>query len=221
MRTFATFLVAVVLVFATGCGGGSNNKGTSSTGRSGSTGGQCPSTTGQNCTGGDAYTQCEMAACGTQYKACFGNNFASGDFTGGACADWLNCELPCPCDGSTAQSTCEGNCTAQFLTTAACATCLGTLGGCVDTGAGASCTQPVCPSTGTNTSTSTLTTTLTSTLTTTSTSTSTGCAAAAACCTALGASLGASVAQTCQSTLAGLTDAQCTAAISAYKQYCP
>ncbi len=224
MRTFGTLLVAAVFAFAAGCGGGSSS-GTTSNVRSGSTAGQCPSTTGQSCTGGDAYAKCEMAACGAQYKTCFGNNYASNDFTGGSCATYIECLMKCPCDGSAAQTSCEAPCTAGLLSAGTCQTDILALGACVQ--AATQCKAPVCTTTGTNTSTSTLTntstvtTTLTSTLTTTTTSTTTGCAAAAACCTTLGATLGASIAQACQSSIAGLTDAECTAAVAAYKQYCP
>jgi len=227
MRTFGTYLVAVILACAAGCGSGTSNKGTSSTGRSGSTGGQCPSSTGQSCTGGDAYTQCEMAACGPQYKTCFGTNFASGDFTGGACADYINCMLPCPCDGSAAQSTCETNCSAMLTSTTgtSCMSCLTTLGTCVSA---AACTKPVCSTTGTTTgtattssSTSTLTTLNTSTLTATSTSTGTNCAGLQACC----ASMTGTIATACQDSIAntGGVDSKCALVVQGFQQggYCP
>jgi hypothetical protein len=206
MRTFDTFLAVGILALAAGCGG-SDNKSTS--GRTFSNGGQCPaSSSGEVCTGEDAYNTCELNACGTEYKACFGNNFASGDFAGGVCADFFACEMKCPCDATA--TTCEETCTTQYLTTAAgatCAACVTTLSTCVTTGAGATCTNPVCTTTSTNTNTNT----------NTDTSTSTGCAGALACCTALGTTYGATVTTQCQTALAGQTDATCDQVVSAYK----
>jgi hypothetical protein len=199
MRTFGTFVVAAVFGLAAGCGGGSG--GSSSGGRSGANGGQCPaSSNGKTCTGEAAYNTCISTACGTDAKACFGANYASGDFTGSPCADYMGCIMKCPCDATA--STCEANCSTQTLQTAAgatCLTCLTTLGTCV---AGAGCTQPNCTTT---------------TTTTTNTSTGTGCAAAVACCTSL-ATLDATLAQQCQAALAGQTDAVCAQVVAAYKQ---
>lgn len=214
MRTFGTFVVAI-LFGLTGCGGGSSN-GTSPTGRTGSTGGQCPaSSKGQTCTGEDAYNNCVASACGTQVKACFGNNYAKGDFTGSVCADWMSCQMKCPCDATA--STCEGTCATQYLMSAAgtsCMTCVTTLGACVQ--AATNCTQPVCTTT-------TTTTTNTTTTTTTTTSTGTGCAGAIACCNALASLGGATLVQQCQAALAGQTDAVCEQVVASYKQagLCP
>jgi hypothetical protein len=220
MRTFGTFMVAVVFAVAAGCGGGSSN-GTSSSGRTGSTGGQCPSSSsGQTCTGEDAYNTCMMAACGAEYKACFGNNYASGNFTGGVCADWVNCMLKCPCDATA--TTCETNCN-MSLTTAAgqpCMTCVLSLSACVETGAGAACTAPVCTPTGTATNTATNTVTLTTTSTTTTTSTGTNCAALQACCAKMA---DATMKTACQSaaTSAGGVDSTCALILPQLQTYCP
>jgi hypothetical protein len=209
MRTFGTFLAVGILALAAGCGGSSGSNGTSSTGRSASNGGQCPgSSSGQSCTGEAAYNTCELNACGAQYKVCFGNNFASGNYAGGACSDFLTCELKCPCDATA--MTCEQTCATQYmLTSTVCATCLGTLSACVDSGAGAACTKPVCTTTGTATNTNT------------NTSTGTNCAALQTCC----ASAAGAVATACQSALAntGGVDTTCAGVLSGFKTagYCP
>ena len=215
MRTYGTLLVTGIVALVVGCGGSSGSK-TSGSGRSGATGGQCPaSSNGQTCTGEAAYETCVMGVCGTQYKACFGNNYASGNFTGGACADWVSCEMACPCDATA--TTCESTCSAQFLTTTAgqtCLSCLTTLETCVS---GAACTQPVCTTTSTNTNTATLTNTNTAT----NTGTGTSCAALTACC----ATLTGAVATGCQaavSSAAGV-DATCASLLTSFKSggYCP
>jgi hypothetical protein len=212
MRTLGAFLAAIALVMAS-CGGGSDN-GSTSGGRSAASGGQCPAgSSGQTCTGEQAYQDCVMAACGTQYKACFGNNFMTGDLTGGVCADWMTCTLKCPCDAS--KTACESNCTSKYLmdiatgTTTPCGTCTLTLAACVSA---AACTMPVCTD-APNTTTSTQTTT----------STSTGCAGAKTCCAALTATAGAAAAQQCTAALAGQPDAVCEQVVAVYRQagICP
>lgn len=49
----------------------------------------CPSQS--TCTQADAdtYLKCTSAKCGTQYSKCYGNGYASGDFTGGACQTYI------------------------------------------------------------------------------------------------------------------------------------
>lgn len=209
MRTFGTFLAVGILALAAGCGGGSDSKSTG--GRTASNGGQCPaSSSGQTCTGEDAYETCLMNACGTQYKAALGNNFASGNFAGSPCADFMNCLLKCPCDAT--GDSCEVTCFTQHAASgSACYTAMMAVQACV---VATTCAMPVCgPSTATTTSTST----------TTGTSTGTGCAGALACCTALASSGGASVVQACKDALAGQTDAVCTQFVATYKSagLCP
>jgi hypothetical protein len=204
MRTFGTFLAVAIFAGAAGCGGGSGGSSyTSPTGRSAANGGQCPgSSSGQTCTGEQAYMDCAMKACGTQYKTCFGNNYAKGDFTGGTCADFIACEMNCPCDAT--KATCEGTCTAGLATAtgATCMTCLTTLSTCVT---GAACTQPVCT---------------TGTTTTTTTSTGTNCAALQTCC---GKMADATIKAACQSaiTSAGGDDATCALILPSLQTYCP
>lgn len=209
MRTSGIFVAAIVFGLMA-CGGGSGSSGTSPSGRTGSNGGQCPaSSKGQTCTGEDAYNNCLTSACGTQVKACFGNNYAKGDFTGSVCADWMNCQMKCPCDATA--STCEGACATQYLMTAAgttCLSCVTQLGTCVQ--AATSCKQPVCTTTNPGVDAG-------------GTSTGGGCAGASACCDALAALGGATVVQQCKTALAGQTDAVCDQVVTSYKQagLCP
>jgi hypothetical protein len=151
-----------------------------------------------------------LNACGTQYKAALGNNFASGNFAGSPCADFMTCELKCPCD--TTATTCEAACFTQYAgSTSTCYTALMAVEACVVGNTSCTCTLA------TNTNTSTATSTATKTTTSTSTSTGTGCAGALACCTALASAGGASVVQACKDALAGQTDAVCTQFVSVYK----
>jgi hypothetical protein len=203
MRTFGTFVVAGILALTLGCGGGSDDKGSSSGGRDPANGGACPaSTKGQVCTGEEEYANCVMAVCGTQYKTCFGESYASGVFAG-SCGGYLTCMMSCPCD-ATAQ-TCETGCTTQVSANAECMTCLLTLASCVQA---TGCTQPVCQTTATSTSTAT------------QTSTGTGCAALQACCAAMPAALASS----CQSALtaAGGVDTTCSTILTSFQSagYC-
>jgi hypothetical protein len=209
MRTFSSFLAVGILAATVGCGGSSGN-GTSSTGRSASNGGQCP--VDSTCTGEAEYENCLLTACGAEYKACFGANFASGDFTGSPCADFIKCEMACPCD-ATGQA-CEANCATQYAAMgSACYTAITALATCVGANVtpNGSCVPPVCSGGPTGTSTST------------DTSTSTGCAEALACCTSLGATYGAAVAQQCAAALSGQTDAVCAQLVASYRQagVCP
>lgn len=171
MRTFGTFVALATFASAAGCGGGSGSSNyTSPTGRSPANGGECPaSSSGETCTGEDAYYDCLIAACDAQSKACFGSNYMKGDFTGGVCADFMTCMLACPCDAT--GDTCVGTCVSTYIlaaTATACMTCATTLQGCTDA---AGCVEPVCTPTGTNTN--------------TSTTTGASCTALAACCAAV------------------------------------
>ncbi len=209
MRTFGTFFVAAIFACVAGCGGSSS----SSNGRTGANGGQCPaSSNGKTCTGEAAYQTCITNACGTQAKTCFGNNYASGDFSGSICADYMGCVMKCPCD-STA-TTCETSCSTQYLATtagAACMSCVTTLGYCV---AQSGCTQPVCTTTSTNTNTTTTTTT------TTTTSTGTNCVALQTCCTKM---TDATIKAACQGSItnAGGVDSTCALILQGIQSYCP
>ena len=211
MRTLGIFLAVGILAVVAGCGGSSTSGGldgggSSTTGRTPSNGGQCPGSTGQSCTNESAYQSCLLNACGTEYKAALGNNFASGNFTGSPCADFMNCQLKCPCDATA--TTCEATCATTYAASGStCFTALMAVEACVVGNTSCTCT----PATNTNTNTNT------------NTSTGTGCTAAQACCASLGTTYGASVAQQCATALAGQTDAACTQLVASYKQagVCP
>ena len=219
MRTFGSYLAVGILALAVGCGGSSSGTGgpdgggSSSTGRTASNGGQCPgSSTGQSCTNESAYESCLLNACGTQYKAALGNNFASGNFAGSPCADFMNCELKCPCD--TTATTCEAACFTQYAgSTSTCYTALMAVEACVVGNTTCACTQA------TNTNTSTATSTATGTGTSTGTGTGTGsCAALSGCCASIVAMAGGGVTvQECQAAYAAVPDATCAQTLSAYK----
>jgi hypothetical protein len=217
MRRFGLLGTLTVLGLLVGCGGsdgkgtdGGGPGGTSSTGRDPLTG-QCIGASDEVCTGEDAYLTCLVGKCDAQLKPCYGSDYTQRKYSSGACADFMNCEMKCPCDAT--KDACEASCMAQHAdAVTSCLSCTATVAACI---AGSGCAEPVCTS-----ATSTLTST--ATMTSTSTSTATGsCAAALACCQSLGPSLGAAVVQQCQALVAGQTDATCAQAIATYKAYCP
>jgi len=195
MRTFGAFVVAGILVVATGCGSSSDDKGGSSpSGRSPATGGACPaSSSGQTCTGEKEYSDCAMAACGTQSRTCFGADFLSGVYAG-PCGPYLDCQMKCPCDATAA--TCEANCTTLVSANTECMMCLLSLATCVQ---GAGCAQPVCTGTGIDAG----------------TTGGTNCAALQTCC----AGVDPSQAQACQLALAGAggNDSLCAQILAGFK----
>jgi hypothetical protein len=123
----ALLLLSLVLV---ACSSDSNPTG-SNRGKLGA----CYGSSGQTCTGIDAYESCEISHCGTQLQACFGKNFQSGDTSGGSCAAFFNCEAACACGDTSCVAGCIGAASAD------CKSCLQTAGTC-ETNAG--CTQPMC-----------------------------------------------------------------------------
>ena len=157
MRTLGTMMALSVFWLPTACGGGgsggeSPGGGTGGPGNGGNpgggngrtivSGGQCTSSSGQSCTGEADFETCVIGACGTQLSACFGDGISSG-VVGGSCADYMNCELACPCDGTaTTASSCETNCGEQYVSAQSpCGTCLQLLSSCMRL---SGCTQPVC-----------------------------------------------------------------------------
>lgn len=195
-------LVVFLAALAGGCGGGSDSGAPGANGRSATSGGQCPTTSADSCPAAKTYETCVIGKCDAPYKAAFGAGYASGNFSGGACASLLTCYMKCPCDATA--TTCELACYTQRDAT--CDTAMAAVTTCV---MGSGCAYPVCSDAGTGTlPTSTLTSTLTSTSTltrtSTSTSTSTGsttgsCAAVSACCAKLIAGSNAvTYQQTCQ-----------------------
>jgi hypothetical protein len=184
---------------ATGTGG------TTSGGRSAL--GSCSSSSSQVCTGEEAYSTCITQACSAQITACYGPAYASGTYAG-ACTTFLKCQAACPCD-STA-TTCETNCTSQFMTDATCMTCLQTYSACVKT---SGCVAPVC----TGSTTPDASVSVPPTGVDGGTAAAAGCAEALKCCTALTAKYGAAAGQTCQSTVATSTDAVCATLVAQYK----
>lgn len=202
MRTYGTLLAVAVVGLAMGCGGGSG--GSTSSGRTGSNGGQCPaSSSGQTCTGEEAYQTCSMSACEIPYKTCFGANYAKGDFTGGSCADFMACQLKCPC-GTAEAKTCEAACAMQLMQTTpgqTCMTCLTALATCVT---GAACAEPVCTTPGGGLD--------------AGVTTGGNCAAAQACCTTL-AALSPAAAQSCTTAVSSANgqDAACASILDGLK----
>lgn len=87
------------------------------------------------CTGLDTYRGCLGEQCAVAYQTCFGAHFATGDFSGGACADYAAClgQAPEICATSCAEPDAD------------CQSCLSSLGNCV---VAATCSLPICEAAG-------------------------------------------------------------------------
>jgi len=90
---------------------------------------------GVECTGLDTYRACLGDQCAVAYQTCFGAHFATGDFSGGLCADYAACLGQAP-------QICATSCA---LPDADCQSCLSGLGNCV---VAATCSLPVCEAAG-------------------------------------------------------------------------
>lgn len=85
-------------------------------------------TSGQTCTGVDAYVSCLQTACNDGLSQCFGPNYATSEYTGSVCADYAACATTSPTCGSCVPSS-------------GCQTCLTSLVSCIQ---GSTCTAPFC-----------------------------------------------------------------------------
>jgi hypothetical protein len=100
-----------------GTSGGAGRAGSGSGARAGSTGSGTSSgstaddiamcmmmgtSNDSDCEGLDEYTSCVMNACEDEYKTCLGDDYLSGDFSGGMCESLADCTEtaadPCTCD---------------------------------------------------------------------------------------------------------------------------
>ena len=110
---------------ASGKGGSSTSSGgKSTTGGSSSTG--CDPTADLTGSGDDScpgYTECTEAQCDAESQRLPRRDYASGNFSGGACEDLMNCVKDCDCDSSCTQG-CFGQasseCTQCFLDLTSC-----------------------------------------------------------------------------------------------------
>jgi hypothetical protein len=134
-------LPALAIAALTACGG-DGGSGNPDGGGAGGTGGgganACiPATT--SCTAADQaavnqYVGCLETACATEYMACYGAGYKSGNY-GGPCGTYAQCYAACGCNPP---SSCTSACGAA---TQDCTACLSTLGACV---APAACSRPAC-----------------------------------------------------------------------------
>jgi hypothetical protein len=92
------------------CDDDDSSSSSSSGGASSSAFRQCPGQGGgsSSCTEAESkpYTDCLMQQCDAKYQECFGANYKSGDFTGGACATWFSCTNKCECNDTSCRSSC-------------------------------------------------------------------------------------------------------------------
>jgi hypothetical protein len=89
---------------------------------------QCITTTGGACMFSSDYLDCIKVNCGPSLSACYNQPGASASAAGGACLEYANCMLGCPCDGN--KSTCENGCLQSFASTYNCGMCIVNLGTC-------------------------------------------------------------------------------------------
>jgi hypothetical protein len=133
-RAVTAFVLAASAGFVVANCGSSSDSGSSGLGAlscpSGSNAGMC--TAEQN----NAYANCLIGKCDTQFQACYGPGYKSGTFSG-PCATYLNCVTKCGC-GDTA---CRAACTVG----SECTTCLGSVANCA---LSSGCALPVCNGTG-------------------------------------------------------------------------
>ncbi len=80
----------------------------------------------KNCTDADfeEYSDCLFETCEDKYKACLGDNYMQGDYTGGTCEALQNCVEACGCDEA-----CVEDCSVNN-TTPKCLGCMTQLGIC-------------------------------------------------------------------------------------------
>jgi hypothetical protein len=93
---------------AAGSGGEAGSSAGSGSGGSGGSGNACNPTSGSgiaipaNC---EPLNQCLQQACGESYTQCLGQNYANGDYAGGACEATFQCIEDCGCE-----ATCSEQC---------------------------------------------------------------------------------------------------------------
>ena len=121
--------LAIVAIVAVGCGtGGQSNS-------SGPTdGGTCPTLQLT-----DQCAPCMTASCNAESSAALGPNWASHDFTGGACADLIGCYCTCAEDRG-----CVDQCERDRIS-AGCHDALQTLDTCTANACGSSCSSAALP----------------------------------------------------------------------------
>jgi hypothetical protein len=91
---------------------------------------QCISTSGGGCLFSADDLACIKGNCAQELSACYSQPGISTSAAGGACLDFANCLLKCPCDRS--QSTCETGCQ-KYAYTNTCGMCIVSLGTCAST----------------------------------------------------------------------------------------
>lgn len=103
--------------------GGTSNGGTSNGGTSngGSSSNSCDGTdpTGMGMDDCPGLVDCAETQCSDEYETCLGADYLDGDFTGGACADYMDCVVACDEDDCDCQEGCEMSqaCSSCFTTT--------------------------------------------------------------------------------------------------------
>ncbi len=209
-KTWMAISILAGSLAALGCsssnGNGNNNGGSSSSsgssGGGGSSGGVCtPAATSGSGTNCSAYTTCVESNCGSDYALCFGSGWQSGNFSGGACAAYVQCEQGCGCTSSCGQS-------CYTSIDSACTGCLSGLGNC----ASAKCSTQLnqCTASGSSSGSSSGSTS------SNGSSGSSGSSGGTGAPTGDGGSTGITCAQlsACCSTLSGSAQSGCNAAVS-------
>jgi len=112
--------------------GGSSTTGGSTNNTSGTTGGGDGNACGMGMGMPDSdectdYNECAQRECGSEYAECMGDDFASGDFSGGTCESMFECLQGCT-SGDTCDFNCAGDCFGEASNP--CTDCLLAAGAC-------------------------------------------------------------------------------------------
>jgi hypothetical protein len=82
---------------------------------------QCIAASGGTCPVPADYINCLRSKCGDKVTACYFSDGVSAA-AGGACKDYANCMLACPCNSG--RSSCEQSCLQNYTGSPACSQCL-------------------------------------------------------------------------------------------------
>ncbi len=171
-----------------GTDGGANPDGGASGGYK-----QCP-VPGSTCKASEeeAYGNCILSKCETQYAKCFGSAFKTGNFAGGPCGTYVGCIQKCGCNDTACYTACG-------QPDQACQSCLTTdVNSCVQN---SGCTVPACISGGVDAGGG-------------DGGGGTGCADLSACCAQIA---DASAKQGCQTIASSGNASTCSQALAGYK----
>ncbi len=143
MKIHAFFLMSVLAVTSCGSSDDGGSGGASSFATMGTcSGGSTTNTCKQSEV--DAYGNCIIGKCDSQYTAAFGAGYKTGKLDGGSCGSYLGCATACKCGDNACLVKCP-------MPSSECQSALGAVTNCVTSAACAkpACLSPVTPDAGT------------------------------------------------------------------------